>query len=64
MTFVVVKKGHNITYAVADTKADHYYIGPDKSYEYQKLLHFIELLEKGNSSRLSIAALHAVAGKN
>ena len=63
ISFVVVKQGRNIIYAVADTKADHYYIGPDDSYEYQKLLHFIELLEKGKSTRLSIAALSAVAGK-
>ena len=63
ISFVIVKQGHHIIYAVADTKADHYYIGPDNNYEYQKLLHFIELLEKGKSERLSIAALSDVAGK-
>ena len=64
ITFAVVKKSNNIVYVVADTKADHYYIGPDNSYEYQKLLHFIESLEKGKSTRLSLDALRAVVGKN
>lgn len=63
IVFVVVKVSNNIIYAIADTKADHYYIGPDNSYEYQKVLHFIETLEKGSSKRISLEAIRASMAK-